>query len=329
MNLSVIICTHNPREDYLRRVLDALKAQTLPKEQWELLLIDNVSKKPLAGQWDLSWHSNARHIREEELGLTPARFRGIREAAAGILVFVDDDNVLAPDYLANALKLTLSHTWVGAFGGNIAGEFETKPESWAEVMFPFLAIIPVKHEEWALGPGTIAQRCSPCGAGMVIRKAVAAYYIKKSANDALRRGLDRKGASLVSAGDVDMALCACVLGMAVGRFPQLQMNHLISSRRLERDYLLRLAEGTAFSDAILKFIWNGYLPDQNQDTQMPCRSERIFQAYKSLRNRFRKQSQPGFNDELKEALNRGLYRAVQLLRSSQSGSEIGSAIPKL
>jgi hypothetical protein len=48
----------------LRRVLDALKAQTLPKEQWELLLIDNASKEPLAESWDLSWHPHARHIRE-------------------------------------------------------------------------------------------------------------------------------------------------------------------------------------------------------------------------------------------------------------------------
>ena len=44
ISISAIICTHNPRPDYLRRVLDALKAQTLPKEQWELLLIDNASK---------------------------------------------------------------------------------------------------------------------------------------------------------------------------------------------------------------------------------------------------------------------------------------------
>ena len=41
--LSVIICTHNPRLDYLRRTFDALKLQTLDRDQWELLLIDNAS----------------------------------------------------------------------------------------------------------------------------------------------------------------------------------------------------------------------------------------------------------------------------------------------
>src|SRR5260221_7594577 len=140
MECSVIICTHNPRPDYLRRVLDALRAQTLPKEQWELLLIDNASKEPLASTWDLSWHPHARQIREDELGLTPARLRGIKESQAEVLVFVDDDNVLAADYLSTALELSRSRPGVGALGGKIVGEFETKPDSWVEVMFGCLAI---------------------------------------------------------------------------------------------------------------------------------------------------------------------------------------------
>ena len=108
LNISVILCTHNPRKDYLRRVLAGLRAQTLPLHQWELLLVDNASAASLAGRFDLSWHPNARHVREEELGLTPARLRGIREASGAILVFVDDDTVLAPDYLEQALTVGLS-----------------------------------------------------------------------------------------------------------------------------------------------------------------------------------------------------------------------------
>src|SRR3989337_147732 len=98
-DLSVIICTHNPRPDYLRRALDALKAQTLPLEQWELLFIDNASRERLADLWDISWHPHARHVRESELGLTPARLRGIQESRGEVLVFIDDDNVLASDFL--------------------------------------------------------------------------------------------------------------------------------------------------------------------------------------------------------------------------------------
>src|SRR5208337_5568979 len=114
-DVSTIICTHNPRADYLRRVLDALKAQTLPQERWELLLIDNASKEPLAAAWGLNWHRNARHIREDEPGLTPARLRGIKESVGELLVFVDDDNVLDPSYLETALSLAKRLQHIGAF----------------------------------------------------------------------------------------------------------------------------------------------------------------------------------------------------------------------
>jgi glycosyltransferase involved in cell wall biosynthesis len=97
--VSVIVCTHNPRQEYLTRVLAALRVQTLPTAGWELLVIDNASKEPVAGRFDLSWHPHGRHVREDELGLTPARLRWIAEARAELLVFVDDDNVLDPDYL--------------------------------------------------------------------------------------------------------------------------------------------------------------------------------------------------------------------------------------
>lgn len=52
-NLSVIICAHNPRRNYLNKVLKAL-SQTLLLEKWELLLVDNASEKLLSTEIDLS-----------------------------------------------------------------------------------------------------------------------------------------------------------------------------------------------------------------------------------------------------------------------------------
>ena len=128
MDISVIICAHNPRPDYLRRMLDALNAQTLEKREWELLLIDNASDTPLADAWGLSWHPRARHVREDELGLTPARLRGMRESRGDVLVYVDDDNILAPDYLQTARTLMMEHPHLGVIGaGIIEPEFEAQP----------------------------------------------------------------------------------------------------------------------------------------------------------------------------------------------------------
>ena len=86
MRLTVIICTHNPRSESFRRTLCSLSTQTLPKEDWELLVVDNASRSSIADVWDLSWHPHARHVFEGQLGLSKARECGIREALAELLV---------------------------------------------------------------------------------------------------------------------------------------------------------------------------------------------------------------------------------------------------
>jgi len=68
--ISVIICTHNPRPDYFSRVLAALRQQTLPLSEWELLVIDNQSAEPIAGRLNLTWHPAAQVIREGNPSVT-------------------------------------------------------------------------------------------------------------------------------------------------------------------------------------------------------------------------------------------------------------------
>ena len=96
---------------------DATLLKSLPDAHWEVWLIDNGSDDPLASPTDLSWRSDGRHIREEELGLTPARLREIAEAKGDLLIFVDDDNMLRCDYLEVAARISLTHPYLGAFGG--------------------------------------------------------------------------------------------------------------------------------------------------------------------------------------------------------------------
>jgi hypothetical protein len=78
-SLSVILCTHNPRPEYLSRVLEPLPAQTLSAKQREFLLVDNASGQPVAETWDISWHSCGRPFREEELAQRDHKLR--REAS--------------------------------------------------------------------------------------------------------------------------------------------------------------------------------------------------------------------------------------------------------
>jgi len=250
--LSVIICTHNPRRDYLERTLASLKAQTLPHDAWEFLLIDNASQTPLSEAWDLSWHTGSRHVREDSLGLTPARLRGIQESKGNLLLFVDDDNLLEPDFCQVLLRLAKEHPRIGCFGaGVIEPEFETLPQAELKPYLSSLALRTVSKPVWSNNPqdGII-----PWGAGMGVIRQVAEAYLHDSQQCELRQNLDRRGSSLVSGGDEEFSWTACDAGYGKGLFPELKLIHLIAARRVERAYLLKLAEGQTFSQTLLAHI---------------------------------------------------------------------------
>jgi glycosyltransferase involved in cell wall biosynthesis len=252
-HLSVLTCSHNPRYEYLKRVLDALRQQTLDRSRWELLLIDNASSQALSEVYDLSWHSAGRHFLVEKLGKTHAILHGIKQARSEILLVVDDDNVLAPDYLENVVAIFEEHKFLGVIGGVIQGEFEVEPPIWSLPYLQYLAIVN-KGDRSLYALTNDMNFYIPPGAGMGIRKTVAEYYAQQIEHDPVRQGLDPVGKKLSRAGDTDMALCAFDVGLARGYFPQLKLKHLISKDRLRPEYMERLIEGTEYSVNLLSLI---------------------------------------------------------------------------
>ena len=249
---SLIICSHNPRPDYLRRVFESLRAQTLPKDHWELILIDNASQEPLSLSWDLSWHPNARHAFEEELGLSAARRRGMREASADILVFVDDDNVLAADYLAEGLRIAREWPQLGTWGSAvIAPEFEAQP---AERLTPLLYLLALREAQTARWANFLQWEACPWGAGIFLRRDVADGYQKMSRQETLHIS-GRRGTSLMSGEDAELSYVACGMGLGIGIFPELKVIHLIPKERVTSDYLIKLHEGIRLSTKLLDYKW--------------------------------------------------------------------------
>ena len=247
--LSVVICTHNPRADYFSRTLAALRAQSLPVDFWEILVIDNCSDQPLEGRIELSWHPSARIVREQTLGLTPARLRGIGEAVGELLVFVDDDNVLDSDFLAVALRTAEEKPFLGSWSGQCRPEFETPPPEWTRRYWGNLVIREFDRDVWSNLPRL--PDTMPCGAGLCVRGEVADHYLRLHEQGARAFQFDRTGDSLLSGGDNDLAACACDIGLGVGLIAALKLTHLLSSGRFTAEYHTRLAEGIFFSAVVL------------------------------------------------------------------------------
>ena len=255
MQLSIIIPTHNPRPDYLGRVLAALAAQTLPKAQWELVIVDNCSQPALPPGLARGGHPAGRVVREERVGLTAARLAGFAATGGEIIVLVDDDNVLAPDYLATARRIAAENDRLGTWSGQVELEFEAgvtlPPKEW----WGYLAY---RQPAAAVCSNEIGHHDStPWGAGMCIRRAVADAYRELAQGDASRTSLDLQGKRLVYGGDTDIAYTGCDRGFSKGVFPGLQLLHLIPSERCTEEYFNRSIEGRGYSEQLHRLVRHG------------------------------------------------------------------------
>ncbi len=249
--LSVIIPTHNPHPGRLARALDALRAQSLPYESWELLIVDNVSIPAVSVDFPFS-ASHFSIVRATPAGLTIARRTGILASRGDYLVFVDDDNVLAPDYLARVLAHFEANPQLGAIGGKSLPEFEQPTPSWWEPEFDgLIACRDLGSEPLFATDASDPQNgrrlyphCAPIGAGMAVRRAALQPWLDDPQS---RRTPDRRGQELTSGGDNDIVFTLLRAGWQVGYFPDLVLTHLIPAGRIQPRYLARLNRAIAKS----------------------------------------------------------------------------------
>src|SRR5262249_33113958 len=148
---------------------------------------------------DLAWHPRPAIVREDALGLTAARVRGIASTNGDLIVFVDDDNVLAPDYLERVLDVHARFPQLGAFGaGSIEPEFEAPPPREIQRHLPLLALRSVPTARWSNQPAVDA---IPWGAGLVVIRSLADRYQEFVDQLGIGAVLDRRGGVLHSGGD--------------------------------------------------------------------------------------------------------------------------------
>ena len=247
--LSVFLKTRNPAPGPLAQTLAALRAQTLPVSEWEFVLVDNGSADPLAGRVDLSWHPGARFAHESRPGTDKAMECGLRETTGEVVICVDDDNVLAPDYLEKALEIAAKWPKLGVWGGQIKGIFESPMPGWLEPHAFHFAIFEFDTPVWS---GFFDPRSAPAGAGMCIRRAVAdAHLARVERNPGLSR-FGRREDNAVSAEDQLLCYTAEMLGLGMGKFPSLVMRHIIPALRFDPDYVVKTIRGNAHATLLLQ-----------------------------------------------------------------------------
>lgn len=283
--LSVVICTHNPRAAFLARTIAALREQSPPRSDWELLVVDNASAPPVASTLDVSWHPAARIISEPKIGVAWARVRGIAEARGELILFVDDDNLLAPDYFARVVEIAAAWPQLGLWGcGNYEPEWETPPAPHLTDYLSCLAVHRAPRDRWS--NQLFDYPATPATAGMCVRTTVARHYATEFANNPRRRALGRSGGGLGACEDHDLAFTAIPLGHGIGVFTSLRMIHLMPTARVQESYLLRLVEGHSYSAVLLHSLWDPAMKPPRSGLLAQLREFRLRRALDPLALRF-------------------------------------------
>ena len=130
MKVSVIIPTRN-RAIYLEKMLDSLLEQTISKDEFEVIVIDNGSTdstKVVCSQKKNSF-PHFRYILEKNPGLHSGRNRGFLEAQGDYLLFADDDVIAFPTWIEGIIE-GLEREDVALAGGNVIPKFETNKPEW-------------------------------------------------------------------------------------------------------------------------------------------------------------------------------------------------------
>jgi glucosyl-dolichyl phosphate glucuronosyltransferase len=250
LTLEVVICTYNHARD-LDLVLAALEAQRVADHvDWSILVVDNASTDDtaeVAGRHGAAGSGpTQRYVFEPEQGLTPARRRGVRESAADWIAFVDDDNILDPDWIAEVAAVIEQRPDAAGVGGRVLLDFAEPPPFYLrDFGFCFAA---QDH-----GPEARQVR-NLVGAGLALNRQVLVDtgWLERPLLD------DRIGERLVSGGDVEIAQRIRASGGALWFTPAAMLRHKIPSSRTTRGYFLRINASLGFSGALVSAItWPG------------------------------------------------------------------------
>jgi len=125
MNVSVVIATMN-REEELRQCLNSIKRQTyLPKE---IIIVDdgNLNQHDIAKS--IPEDIDFKYHKKNEPSLSKSRNIGAKLAESQLLLFLDDDVVLEPNYIKEIIKVFKSdlHAKIAGVSGIIINR-EEKP----------------------------------------------------------------------------------------------------------------------------------------------------------------------------------------------------------
>ncbi len=252
-DFTVAIRAYNAAER-LPDIIDKLKVQEGTAEiNWEIIIVDNNSKDNTAeiiANYQFNWQEKfpIKYFLEPQQGASIARKTAMEKAQGTYVGFLDDDNLPAPDWVAQAYAFGKSHPQAGAYGGQIHGEFEAEPPNNFKKIAPYLAII--ERGKKAFSYNEHKKKVLPPGAGIVISKKAWLENVPKNLflTGPAGKSLALKGEDIEILSHIQNA------GWEIWYNPEMHIYHQIPDWRLERNYLVSLVSGSGLHRNHIRMI---------------------------------------------------------------------------
>ncbi len=282
--ISVIICCYNSAE-VIVPTLQALSAQRVPPGfGYEIIVVDNNCTDDTVQRVEKTWENASIHLQivnEPQPGLIYARKTGVSKARFDIILFIDDDNILEPDWIERLLDMYSQWPEVGAIGGYNEPLFESgeKP-AWFDKFASMYACTP-SHEN----PGVSDFKQTLFGAGLSLRTKAARsvfdsplpLFLVGRTQDALIRGEDS-----------EICLRIALMGWKLWYECTINLKHYILKRRVNWEYVLKARRGGGHADIILKIyrdLLEGNTPLKYHELSLYISS--LWEEFWQLRSRYK------------------------------------------
>ena len=236
--ITVAICTRN-RADFLSGAIAAVLSQLTADS--ELLLVDNGSTDNTAQiVAKAAEHPQVREICEKELGLSAARNAALASARGRYVLFLDDDAVPEPGWLAAFSRFLSSppSERVGVVGSAVWPNYEAPPPRWLNPAFHRFDL------------GNTVQRIqdyrSFWGGNSAYRRDAAIQAGQ------FNRNLGRKGAFLGAHEELDLNMRLRDAGFEMWWLPGAPVRHHVPAERNRLKWLLRSEFAASRTRALIK-----------------------------------------------------------------------------
>ncbi|MGI6209840.1 MAG: glycosyltransferase family 2 protein [Anaerolineae bacterium] len=240
--ISAIVATHN-RASYLTRSVGSLVGQTLPRDQYEVVVVDNGStddtRKVIEG---LAGSADIRYVYEPQLGASRARNTGFRVCRGRYLAFLDSDAVAGPNWLEGYLETFERFSpRPGMIGGRCEPIWEApRPEWLSDHLLGAHSILHWSDEPTVIGPDKWLSLCNMAVPREVFERA-----------GGFREDVGRRGGRLMANEEIYLRQQVDSWGLPVVYHPGLSVGHHISASRLTKPWFRRHAFWQGWSDAVM------------------------------------------------------------------------------